>query len=292
MTEAAFIAVDWGTTNRRAYMMSGEGTVLKTERDDRGLTAVEPGRFGEEAAAIRQRFGDLPILCAGMVGSVRGWADAGYRPCPVTIDDLARQLCWVEPGRTAIVSGASHVDGQRGDVMRGEEVQLLGAVAAGLAPADSLLCQPGTHCKWAYMAGGRLERFRTTVTGELFALLRRHSLLADYLGGDVRPGAAFDAGLAAADEGALLGNLFGERASALLDLRDKADIAAHASGLLIGTDVREQRLTPGQNVQVLADPGLGDLYCAAIRYFGANAERIDSHAAFAAGIARIWSLAR
>ncbi|GGP00851.1 2-dehydro-3-deoxygalactonokinase [Stakelama pacifica] len=285
---AEFIAVDWGTTNRRAYHMGQGGAVLRTERDDRGLTAIAPGGFAAEARALRARFGDLPMLCAGMVGSVRGWADAGYRACPVSIDDLAGALCWVEPGRTAIVAGASHVGGGRGDVMRGEEVQFLGAVAAGFAPADSLLCQPGTHCKWARMAGGRIASFRTTMTGEIFALLRKHSLLADFLNGEVKRGAAFQEGLAASADGALLGDLFGERASVLLGLRAEEDVAAHTSGLLIGSDVREQGLHAGETVYVLADPGLGDLYCAAIEHMGAQALLIDSHAAFAAGISHIW----
>ncbi|TPG43464.1 2-dehydro-3-deoxygalactonokinase [Sphingomonas koreensis] len=290
MSTADFIAVDWGTTNRRAYLIDRDGTVLATERDDRGVLAIAAGGFAQEAAAIRNRLGDLPMLCAGMVGSVRGWIDAAYLPCPVDETALAAALGWVEPGRTAIVPGVSVAEEERSDVMRGEEVQLLGALAAGLAPSDALLCQPGTHCKWARMEHGRIARFRTTMTGEIFALLKKHSLLADFLGGPVSDGPAFRTGLAAARNGALLGDLFGQRAGVLLGRIDRADVVAHVSGLLIGNDVREQAIAPGETVYLLADPALGPLYAAAIEVAGGAVVLIDSHAAFVAGVTRIWRL--
>jgi 2-dehydro-3-deoxygalactonokinase len=290
MGEAAFLAVDWGTTNRRVYAIDADGAVVATERDDRGVLAIAPGGFAAELAGIRQRFGDRPVLCAGMVGSVRGWVAVPYLPCPADLGALAHALHWVEPG-VAIVPGLSVVDAKGGDVMRGEEVQLLGSVPAGLAPPDALLCQPGTHCKWAWMAGGRVDRFRTTITGEMFALLRGHSLLADFLKGDIADGAAFREGVTAAGDGALLTSLFGVRADALLGLRDPDDAAAYVSGLLIGCDVREQALAPGQAVHVLADPALGSLYAAAIELAGGRAVPVDSQAAFVAGITAIWRMA-
>ena len=288
---AAFLAADWGTTNRRVYALDAAGAVLATERDDRGILAVGRGGFAAEAAAIRSRFGDLPMLCAGMVGSVNGWVEAAYRPCPAGLDDLATALTWVEPGRTAIVPGVSFVGGNRADVMRGEEVQLLGAVAAGMAPADALLCQPGTHCKWARMESSRIVTFRTTLTGELFAHLKKHSLLADFMAGEVADGAAFRDGLAASAGRTLLGDLFGARASVLTGQRDRADIAAYVSGLLIGSDMREQD-AGGGIVHLLADPMLGGLYAAAIEMAGGEAVLLDSHAAFVAGITRLWRLIR
>ena len=133
-----FIAVDWGTTNRRAWLIDAAGAVVETTRDDRGILAVGAGGFAAEAAALRARYGGRPMLMAGMVGSNRGWHDVPYVGCPATIGDLARAAVWVEPGTVAIVPGVStFVDG-RADVMRGEEVQLLGA----LPPRWS----PTTHC--------------------------------------------------------------------------------------------------------------------------------------------------
>jgi 2-dehydro-3-deoxygalactonokinase len=292
MTTAEFLAVDWGTTNRRVYALDAAGAVLATERDDRGIVALGRNGFVTEPAAIRDRFGDLPMLCAGMVGSVNGWIEAAYRPCPAGFDTLATALTWVEPGRTAIVPGVSFLGEGRADVMRGEEVQLLGAVAAGMAPADALLCQPGTHCKWAQMSGGRIASFRTTLTGELFAHLRKHSLLADFMAGEVADGPVFRAGLDASANRTLLGDLFGARASVLTGQRGRDDIAAYVSGLLIGSDVREQNIAEGATVYLLAGPMLGGLYAAAIETAGAKAMLIDSHAAFVAGITRLWRLIR
>jgi 2-dehydro-3-deoxygalactonokinase len=289
---AEVLAVDWGTTNRRVYALDAAGAVLATERDDRGILAVGRDGFAAEAAAIRDRFGDLPMLCAGMVGSVSGWVEAAYRPCPAGLGDLAEALTWVEPGRTAIVPGVCFADDTRADVMRGEEVQLLGAVAAGLAPEDALFCQPGTHCKWAWMTEGRIASFRTTMTGEMFAHLKAHSLLADFMTGTVADGPAFRDGAAAAASGTLLGDLFGARASVLTGRRDRADVAAYVSGLLIGSDVREQRIGGGETVYLLADPALGALYSAAIKEAGGRAVQVDSHDAFVAGITRLWRLIR
>jgi 2-dehydro-3-deoxygalactonokinase len=284
-----FLAVDWGTTNRRVYLIEA-GAVQATERDDRGILAAGGRSFAADAAAIRARFGDLPMICAGMIGSVDGWAETSYRSCPAGLDILAAKVTWVEAGRTAIIPGVSFVGSGRADVMRGEEVQLLGAVAAGMAPPDALLCQPGTHCKWAQMARGQIASFRTTMTGELFAQLKTHSLLADFMGGEVADGEAFRAGLADAVKRALLGNLFGARAAVLTDQRSRCDIAAYVSGLLIGSDVLEQGIVTASNVHVLADLTLGELYAAAIEAAGGKAVLLDSHQAFVAGIIRLWNL--
>ena len=290
MADAEFLAVDWGTTNRRVYVIDADGAVVATERDDRGVLAVARDRFPAEVARMRARFGDLPILLAGMAGSTRGWVDVPYLPCPVDLAALARELHWVEPRRTAIIPGVSIATDGRGDVIRGEEVQLLGAVAAGLVPADGLLCQPGTHCKWVRMGPAGIEDFQTAMTGEIFALLERHSLLGDFMRGAAAIGPAFNRGLDAAADGMILNRLFSGRASVLLGLCPAADTAAYVSGLLIGSDVREQRIGSGEPVFVLADPAFGDLYGAALSAVGAQSTLIDSHAAFVAGVTAIWRL--
>lgn len=285
------IAVDWGTTNRRVYVIA-DGAVEATERDDRGVTAIPAGGFPAEVAAIRTRFGDLPMLLAGMVGSTVGWMAAPYVEAPAGLADLAGALLRIDD-RTAIVPGLSVLRQGRADVMRGEEVQLLGAVAAGLAPPDALLCQPGTHCKWAGMGEGRVLDFTTAMTGELFALIRRHGLLAAQLGGEVIPGAAFREGLAEGKKQDLAAALFGIRAAGLLGQRDDVDAASFASGLLIGSDVAARMAaTSREIVHVLADPALGGLYIAAIEANGRAGRLVDSHASFVAGITALAELVR
>lgn len=285
-----FLAVDWGTTNRRIYLVE-DGTVADRLHDGRGVKTLARDAYPDEIAAMRARFGDLPVLMAGMVGSSIGWQDAGYVPAPAGLHAIAARLARID-ARTAIIPGVSVTEGGRGDVMRGEEVQLLGAVAARLAPPDALLVQPGTHCKWAEMAAGRIARFTTAMTGELFALLRGHSILAPQLGGVVSIGPAFLEGVAAARNQGLGAALFGVRAAGLLGLRGDADAASYASGLLIGADVDAAlRTFAHRDVHLLADPALGALYAAAIDAHGRGVHRIDSEAAFLAGIAAIGAQA-
>ena len=137
-----FIAVDWGTTNRRAWRIAGAGVEEEFE-DDRGVLSLAKDDFPVAVSEIRERLGDHPLLLAGMIGSNRGWVEAPYVPCPAGLDDLVARLCWPEPQRTAIVPGLSSAAPP--DVMRGEEVQALGAIDAGLSPGDGLVCHTGTH---------------------------------------------------------------------------------------------------------------------------------------------------
>jgi 2-dehydro-3-deoxygalactonokinase len=281
---SAFLAVDWGATNRRTYRIE-EGRVAGSERDDRGVTAVAAGGFEAEVADLRARFGDLPMLLAGMIGSNIGWRAAPYVAVPAGIGELAANLLRID-SRTAIVPGVSTTG--PADVMRGEEVQLLGAVEAGLVPGDALLVQPGTHCKWVEMARGRIAGFTTAMTGELFALLRKYGLLASQLSGEVIAGPAFFDGVREGGKRDLAASLFGIRAAKLLGERGDDDAASFASGVLIGADTAARLAgRGGETVYILADPVLGGLYAAAIEANGCTAERVDSHDAFAAGIIAI-----
>ncbi|WP_183030020.1 2-dehydro-3-deoxygalactonokinase [Altericroceibacterium spongiae] len=283
-----FLAIDWGTTNRRVYLIEN-GMVRHTERDDAGAAKISD--FEREIAAIRQRHGDYPVLMAGMVGSSIGWQETPYVPAPAGMKELASTLHYIDE-RTAIVPGMSwQAPDGRCDVMRGEEVQLLGAHAAGLVPEEAVLCQPGTHCKWAWLGGNGVERFVTAMTGELFAMLRQHSLLRPQLGGDVADGDAFRAGVAQGQHRDLAASLFGIRAAAMLDALSDADAASYASGVLIGADVanRMEHDKVGR-VYILADVYLGTLYASAIAALGGDSVLIDSHETFVAGISTIREL--
>lgn len=286
MNHLPFLAIDWGTTNRRAYLIDA-GSVVTTAQDSMGILSVPPEDFAGEVQRLRARHANVPAILAGMVGSNRGWVDAGYVATPATLATLAGAI--VRPADGAIiVPGVSHIDGQRGDVMRGEEMQLLGAVAARLVPDDALLCQPGTHCKWARMKGGALTAFITAMTGEMFSLIKRHALIGQEMDGAVMPGEAFVEGVRDGAKGDLLGALFGVRPASLLHLRDRTDAASFVSGLLIGADCAVH--AGREQVYLLADPVLGALYAKAIDTLGGYAILVDSHAAFVAGVTRLWEL--
>ena len=290
---APFLAVDWGTTNRRGYVVGADGAVEREHEDGRGILEVAASGTGFPAALAELKtalgFGDGLVLMGGMVGSNRGWVEAPYVRCPASLDALAANLAWVESGRVAIVPGLSFLDYPLADVMRGEEVQILGAVAEGQLPAKCLVCHPGTHNKWIEVADGRIEAFRTVMTGELFNLLKKHSILSDLLQADAQPDAAFragvDHGLANAD---LTAELFQVRARVLLGEAARADAASYVSGLLIGTDLRvglgRQR---HDHVHVVGRPELTRLFAAALEQTGRAASQIDGEGAFVAGLRHI-----
>ena len=279
-----FIAVDWGTTNRRAWRIEG-GRPAEEFEDGKGILSVGAGRFPAAVAEIRQRLGDLPLLMAGMVGSNRGWVEAPYVPCPAGLDEVAASLRWAEADRTAIVPGLSC---DPPDVMRGEELQILGAVEAGLVPKEALVCHPGTHNKWVTLKGGRVERFRTVMTGEMFNLLRSHSILSDLLKDEMAVDEAFCEGVRRGLEGdALTAELFSVRAAFLLGRRRKEDAADYTSGLLIGADVGSSIRHGAGMVYVMGRPELTRLYAAALELAGREAKEIDGETAFLAGIEAI-----
>ena len=283
-----FIAVDWGTTNRRAYLIGEDGSCGREFEDGRGILSVGRGEFEAAVREVRERLGEKPMLLAGMVGSNRGWIEAPYVPCPASMDQLVAKL--VRPGdREAIVPGVCDDLKDRADVMRGEEVQLLGGVAAGLVDPDTLVCHPGTHNKWVTLRRGKIESFRTVMTGELFSILKEHSILADLLGGKVALGEAFSAGvqlgLSSQD---LPAELFTVRARVLLGKAKKEDAASFASGLLIGTDVRIGLSYPtSAQITVVGKPELTGLYAAAIHDAGRPVCEVDGERCFIAGAARI-----
>ena len=283
-----FIAVDWGTTNRRGYLIDSSGRCAGEFEDGKGVLAVPVGGFPGAVAEIRQRLGDKPLLLAGMVGSNRGWVEAPYVPCPADMEELVGGL--VRPSeRDAIVPGVSFVGDGRADVMRGEEVQLLGAAAAGMIDPEALVCHPGTHNKWAILRQGRIQSFHTVMTGELFSLLREHSILADFLKGEVAANDAFRTGVRRAlEREALPAELFAVRARVLLGQAKKEDAASYTSGLLIGTDVRIGLSLPtGAQVVVMGKPELTHLYAAGIAEAKREAAELDGEQCFLAGIREI-----
>ncbi|WP_067732554.1 2-dehydro-3-deoxygalactonokinase [Novosphingobium naphthalenivorans] len=285
MNADAFIAIDWGTTNRRIFRIEN-GVAQAFERDAKGILAISSGGFEKEICLIRDRHGKLPLVLAGMIGSNRGWIDAGYIPCPADIEALAAAAVFPERD-IAVIPGVSVTHGSRGDVMRGEEVQLLGAFAAGWVPGSAFLCQPGTHSKWATIERGALRDFTTSMTGEMFGLLKSHALIGSEMQGDVDDDPAFQAGVAASADKDLLAELFGVRAAAILGLRAPREGASYVSGLLIGGDCRARLPLPGQTVHLLADSLFARLYSRAIDMVGGKAIPVDSEKAFVAGISEI-----
>lgn len=277
---SAFVAVDWGTTNRRAWTVTG-GTATPLLADEQGILACTD--FAAAVAELRARGGGLPLLMAGMIGSNRGWVEVPYVAAPAGLAEIAAAVTWVERG-IGIVPGVSFVDGLRADIMRGEEVAMLGANLA-----NGLVCHPGTHTKWVEMEDGAIARFRTVMTGDVFAALAHRSILSDLLAHPAPVDDAFTAGvdhaLASTD---LTAELFSTRARVILGRADAAHAASYVSGLLIGSDVRIGlgRLR-ADVVPVLGAPVLTARFAAALTLAGRTAVEHDGGTAFIAGMMAI-----
>lgn len=288
-SDSGFVAVDWGTTNRRTWAIDADGVADDEVADDHGILGVTD--FAGEVAGLRARGGGRPLLMAGMIGSNRGWHEVPYVAAPAGLADVAAGVTWVADD-VAIVPGVSFAeDGTlgRADIMRGEEVQLLGAALLSAADGDGLVCHPGTHTKWAEMEGGLIARFRTVMTGDVFAALAHRSILSDLLGNPAPVDAAFldgvDRGLEATD---LTAELFAVRARVILGKAAAVHAASYISGLLIGSDVRiGLGRIRADVVAVLGERALTARFAAALTRAERNVVERDGDTAFVAGMKAI-----
>jgi 2-dehydro-3-deoxygalactonokinase len=284
-TPTALIAVDWGTTSLRGARLDAKGAVLEEKSFARGILGVAPGTFGavfdECFGAWMQAPGTL-CLISGMAGSQQGWREAPYCPCPAGFVEIAAQLTWITPGRIAIVPGLCCERGGTPDVMRGEEVQILGALHLG-GRTDGWFVLPGTHSKWAEVRAGRIVSFRTCMTGEFFSLLSQHSLLARTLKIDAPfDESAFADGVTYAKQGAgLLHTAFSARTLALFGRKTSAALASYLSGLVIGEELRTQPDANVNEVVLIGSPQLTARYAQALALGGIDSRSLGAEATWA-----------
>lgn len=279
------IAVDWGTSSFRAYRLDGSGAIRERRERPRGIAQVPAGRFphvlAEEIGDWLAGGGETVVLC-GMVGSRQGWVEVPYCECPAGAQEIAARLCPVELDGAAafIVPGVTGRDtaGVR-DVMRGEETQVVGALEA--LPDDAVVCLPGTHSKWVRVRQSRIVGFGTHFTGELFAVLKAHSLLGRMLEDGAPDEAAFLAGVVRSGEPeGLLHHLFGVRAKALFGELSAASGGEYLSGLLIGHELRNAlAAVRDAPVFLLGAPGLVGRYALGLRALGAEPRVLDAESA-------------
>lgn len=283
------LAVDWGTSSLRGALLDADGRTIEEKRMPRGILSVPAGGFG---AVFDDCFGDWMaradggVLISGMAGSRQGWIEAPYCPCPAGPEEIAAQVIPVDHDRIRMVPGLCCFNdgGHDGvpDVMRGEEVQILGAMAlTGLR--DGLFVLPGTHNKWATVAHGRITGFRTFMTGEFYALLSQQSILARTLDAAAPlDEAAFMDGVARAGNGrGLLHNAFGARTLALFDRMPAHQLASYLSGLLIGEELRTAAPDARGGLVLIGAPALTERYALALRVGGGATYTLGDEATWA-----------
>jgi 2-dehydro-3-deoxygalactonokinase len=286
------VAIDWGTSSLRGARLGEDGQVLEERACERGILTVAAGGF---PGVLHEVFGDwlaqpgALCLMSGMVGSRQGWREAPYCACPAGFADIAAALAWVEPERIAIVPGLSCLHGGVPDVMRGEETQVFGALSLQGRGAG-LYVLPGTHSKWVQVQAGRIASFATFMTGEIYALLRRHSILArtmDAADGDLDEAAFVQGVQHARGIGNLLQAAFSARTLALFDRLTPAAAPSYLSGLLIGEELRTQDLAAGQSVTLIGSETLTQRYALALAVMRVKAESLGALATWQG----LWAIA-
>lgn len=278
-----WIAADWGTTHLRLWAMRG-CAVLDRRASDQGMGKLTPAEFGPVLEDAVAGWGAAPVVTCGMVGSRQGWAEAPYTPAPCA---AAPRLVRV-PGHAArpVYIACGVRQDSPPDVMRGEETQIAGLMLR--EPGfDGTICLPGTHTKWVALRAGRIERFRSCMTGEIYDLLSHRSVLRHTLGDACEDMGAFDAACAEAlaDPAAAYGALFALRAGALIGELTPGAAASRLSGLLIGWELAATRdLWQGAAVALIGSPVLSPLYARALAGCGLTAARHDAEDVTLAGL--------
>ena len=285
-----WIAVDWGTTRLRVWAMQG-AQAIQSRNSDKGMGGLTRDAFEPALLELIHDWlpdsGRMPVIACGMVGARTGWAEADYRatPCP-PLDPHRAIRPDVRDARldVRILPGLSQA--APADVMRGEETQIAGYLASDPG-FDGTLCLPGTHCKWVRIAQGRVETFQTYMTGEMFSLISRQSVLRLSLGGAVPDAAATARGAAdaLADPHAAQRDLFSLRAGALLQHLGPEQAAGRLSGLLIGAELGAAReFWHNHRTIIIGAPDLAALYETPMRAAGADVARMDGAALVLAGL--------
>ena len=284
----------WGTTNLALYLLDPSTGAALESRSGPGFSRVRDSNFEdilfERCAPWVERDPNAVIVMSGMVGSTIGWTDVPYLDCPADVADVARHCKAVRSRghRIHIAPGLACTNALgQSDVMRGEETELLALMdrfGGAASPGRHFVCIPGTHSKWVEIEAGRVARFLTGVTGELFDLLCANGVLADRAAAASRPPRRpfFNAVSSIARRPRyLLNRLFGARAGVVRGQMDASDAPDTISGLLIGADVAGAINLLGlrkavRPVSVIATPNLAQRYLWALKHCGVAAMAEDT----------------
>lgn len=286
-----WIAIDWGTNNLRVWLVSESGEIRDHRQSDKGMGQLEPTGFEPALIALVEDWlnegGVTPAVACCKVGARQGWIKAPYAEVPCKPEQADSVHAPVTDPRLSvtILPGLSQI-APSANVMRGEETQIAGYIAAN-PRFDGVICMPGTHTKWVHVSAGEVISFQTCMTGELFALLSKQSVLRHSLSGDGWSDDAFDAALSEcltrpASFGA---RLFELRAADLLQGQSAGEAKARLSGMLIGLDLASAKpYWLGQRVVLIGDAGLSVLYQKGLAAQGVAATLTDETAMTLAGL--------
>lgn len=297
---APFVGIDWGTSNRRAYVLNGQGELVRQHEDEAGILHVAGDFEGSLKNLLRiLDIGGADVVMSGMIGSRNGWRQVPYLPVEQPLANLSQALTEIDSAipdvRCRIVPGYRFIDTHGlPDVMRGEETQVLGVLE--LCAADGWFLLPGTHSKWVCVENGRIIKLMTFMTGELFSLMSQHGTLAKAMAGQQSIPEAFAAGLKAARYGGFTHTAFCCRALVVTDMMPAEHAASYLSGLLIGTELYEVlKKSAGAMaapVQVVGSPGLSARYLGALELLGMQVRAWQPDGVYVAALRALFNLKR
>lgn len=299
MPQPVFLAADWGTSNLRAWLIGDDDSVLHEERLPWGVGKLPPGapeRRLRDSVRPMMQAENLPAVMCGMVGSNLGIAEVPYLECPAGLDDLAASLHRVDgEGPDLLIAAGLRCTRATGepDVMRGEETKILGwaALDAARRRGRRLVCSPGTHTKWVLMQDGRIERFITCMSGELFDILSKNGVLKTEEGPE--DPAAFEDGVRAGwRASALAATLFTARSKVVGGDMAQSAVREYVSGILLGEEIANlPRLLDAADcatIDIIGDPELRAIYASACQLQGLGVEEHDAETAVLEGLMALY----
>ncbi|NQY87388.1 MAG: 2-dehydro-3-deoxygalactonokinase [Colwellia sp.] len=300
------VAVDWGTTNFRAYLIDEHGICLDSLSNTDGVLKSK-GKF---ESTLQQHIGhwlngngSIAVILFGMIGSQVGWVETPYIECPVDIKNYGKhclQLAWFNQGNCWLVPGVKWVsDDGVIDIMRGEELQVIGASLLNKDNNDGLFCCPGTHNKWISVNNGQITDMLTAMTGEIYSLLGKQSILAHSVNENTEwSEEAFISGLEYSQRsGGLLNHLFSVRTNYIIRKHSQNQGSPYLSGLLIGHEIQSIITTKYYKnykvpITIIGSSQLCQAYSTALTYFNMPNKSISAQLSVVTGSYSLFNMTR
>ena len=297
LKELYWIAIDWGSSNLRVWALNNNNAILDSILSNDGMLGLASNEFEPLLFEKISKWGvgdaNIPILCCGMVGAKQGWVEAPYASIPYNLmqeADNVKVSCSDDRLNVRILGGLRQDN--PADVMRGEETQIRGFLSI-FSNFDGIICLPGTHTKWVHVSAGEVISFRTFMSGELFDLLSKYSVLKHSVKSDGWDDEEFKSAVSESisNPQKIFSDFFKLRADHLLKQVEQSELRSKLSGYIIGVELAGAKpYWLGQNVVILGNDNLSKIYKTALEGQGIFAQEIDATECTLNGLAQAFSL--
>lgn len=290
------VAIDWGSSKFRAFLLDDTYQILESIETHEGVLHTQQAPreiFYKHCQQWLTEYPDTIVLMCGSVGGNLGWINTRYVACPLSIEDLINRAVSVENRHNTTIKIIPGVTGKSlsgtNDVMRGEEVQVFGALDI-INQNDALICLPGTHCKWVTVKSSRIVDFTSFMSGEFYQIAREKSSISNVVDESKFDRDSFLEGIATTEKtGGFLHHLFSARANSLIGTNSYKSISSYISGIIIGSEIKEalKIFNSFTHLILVCNEALAVNYTCAFEHYGIKSQNITSQDAFIAGISHI-----